>query len=75
MIGSVPPLPAAATSLLSYHDPGGASTETELERLTLMMINNHESADKNYAAEDRAQRNARGRAQNEEELDGASPHD
>jgi hypothetical protein len=61
MIGSVPPLPSAAANLLSYHDPGGAATETELERLTLMMINNHESADKAYAAEDRAQRNARGR--------------
>ena len=59
MIGSVPPIPAAATELLSYHDPGGAATATQLELLTLQMINNHESSDKFYAAEDRAQRNDR----------------
>ena len=59
MIGSVPPVPASATELISYHDPGGASTSTELELLTLKMINNHEAADKFYHSEDRAQRNKR----------------
>lgn len=57
MYGSVPPIPAAATELISYHDPGGASTATALELLTLETINNHEASDKAYAAEDRAQRN------------------
>lgn len=60
MIGSVPPIPAHAAELLSYHDPGGAATMTSLERLTLKMINNHEASDKAWGAEDRAQQNRHG---------------
>ena len=60
MIGSVPPLPGRATEMLSYHDPGGASTLTELEALTLKMINNHEASDKLKTRETRDQAFDRG---------------
>ena len=58
-IGEVPPIPAVATQVLSYADPGGAATMTELERLTLKMINNHEASDKLFAAESRDQTHRR----------------
>jgi hypothetical protein len=57
MIGCVPPLPAQATAMLTYHDPGGAATKTDLEMLTLKMINNHESSSKSWAIESRDQQN------------------
>jgi hypothetical protein len=59
--GSVPPLPAVATQFISYHDPGGASTMTQLEALTLEMINNHESSDKLLGVEAWDQQFARAR--------------
>lgn len=57
MIGAVPPLPAEATKLLSYADPGGAATMTELERLTLKMINNHDADEKAFHSMSRDQTN------------------
>lgn len=56
-IGSVPPIPREATELLSYADPGGAATETELERLTLTMINNHDADGKAFSSMSRDQTN------------------
>ena len=58
-VGSVPPIPAAATELLSYHDPGGAATMSELERLTLTMVNNHDADGKLAHQETRDQMNRR----------------
>ena len=57
MIGAVPPLPAAAIKVLSYADPGGAATMTELERLTLKMINNHDADEKAFHSMSRDQTN------------------
>jgi len=59
MIGSVPPLPGEVTAMLSYHDPGGAATKTELEMLTLKMINNHEAQDKAWSVQARDQQYGR----------------